>query len=293
MAAPLRLEGVVWILVATACYAGMAAFTKRLMADLDVFAIVFWRSVLVTGVALVASRAFGESVRPRHWGRLGLRSGLGLVAMLLYFWCLGQIPLGVGTTLLYTSPLFTVLLSGVVLGEARSRVTLPLALVAFVGVLMIAWPEETPSWGSNATLGVAAGLGSGLLAGLAYLTVRKLRETETSSGIVLFFALFSAVATAPMGLRNGLPDLWPHAAMLLGVGVFAGMGQLAMTHAYRIEKASLVGPFSYAQIVFSFTLGLLLFDEKIDVLTGVGMAIVIGAGAVLSRQASARAPDPR
>ncbi len=293
MVLPKRLAGVVWILVATGCYASMAAFTKRAMADMDVFEVVFWRSVLVTVIAVIASRVVGESLRPRHWGRLSLRSGFGLVAMVLYFWCLGEIPLGVGTTLLYTSPLFTVLLSGVVLGEARSKMTLPLALVAFVGVLFIAWPDGEVSWGSNATLGVAAGLGSGLLAGLAYLTVRKLRETETSSGIVLFFAVFSCLGTAPLALRNGLPDLWPHGALLLGVGVFAGLGQLAMTHAYRIEKASLVGPFSYAQIVFSFTLGAVLFGERIDAWTVGGMALVIGAGAVLSRQANARAPKPR
>lgn len=290
MGQPRRYAGVIWILVATACYASMAAFTKRVMGELDVFAVVFWRSVLVTIVAVIAARATGESMRPRHWGRLFLRSGFGLVAMVLYFWCLGQIPLGVGTTLLYTSPLFTVLLAGVVLGERSSRLTLPLALVAFGGVMLIAWPDDELAWGSNATLGVLAGLGSGLLAGLAYLTVRKLRETETSAGIVLFFALFSCIATAPLGLRNGLPDLWPDAALLAGVGLFAGFGQLAMTHAYRIEKASLVGPFSYAQIVFSFTLGMVFFGERIDWMAAAGMVLVIGAGAILSRQASAKAP---
>ena len=66
-----------------------------------------------------------------------------------------------------------------------------------------------------------------------------------------------------------------------------------MTHAYRIERAALVGPFSYAQIVFSFGLGMALFGERIDGWAVAGMVLVIGAGAVLSRQASAQAPPAR
>ena len=272
----------------------MAAFTKAAMQNSDVFAVVFWRSAVIIFIALLAARISGESVRPRHWGRLLLRSTLGLAALTCYFWCLGQIPLGVAATLLKTAPLFMVLLAGVVLGVRTRRTTLPLTVVAFGGVALIVWPSDGFDWSDRATmLGLGAGLAAGFLAALTYLTVRKLRETDTASGIVLFFAVFASIATAPLGLRDGLPELWPQGAYLGAVGLFGGLGQLGMTRAYRLEKASIIGPLSYTQIVFSFALGILFFAEEIGAGTLAGVIVVIAAGAFISRQADARAPaDP-
>jgi len=112
-----RFEGIAWILLASASFAAMGAFTKAAVAGVGVADAVFWRSVVVMLVALGLSWRQGVSLRPGNLRLMLWRSGIGLVAMGLFFWSIGQIELGLAHTLLYTSPLFMPLLSGRMLGE--------------------------------------------------------------------------------------------------------------------------------------------------------------------------------
>src|SRR5690606_5674368 len=123
-------------------------------------------------------------------------------------------------------------------------------------------------------LGTLAALASGLLAALAYIAVRKLRTTDPPSRIVLFFSIFSMIATAPFALYDGVPLDATELGLLLAVGLCASGGQLAMTRAYAVEKATVVGPFSNATVVFSFAYGLIFWDETLDASALVGMALV-------------------
>ena len=280
-----RFAGILWMVAASACYAVMAALTKAAIDDVDVFTIVFWRSVIVALVALGAARVSGCSLLPGAWKLLGIRSVLGLAAMLLYFWSLGQVSLGTATTLLYTAPLFTVLFAGPLLGEVPNRRVLPLALLAFGGVALIIGPTTL-----ELNLGSLASLAAGLFAGLAYVTVRKLRTTDPPSRIVFFFAIVCMLLSAPFAVHNGLPGTWSQAGALGGIGVFAGLGQLTMTHAYRIEKAHVAGPFSYAQIVFAFGLGALFWGERLGVLEAIGVLLIVTVGAFLSGMAGRVTP---
>ncbi len=117
-----------------------------------------------------------------------------------------------------------------------------------------------------------------------------MRETDSSSAIVVYFALFSALVSAPLGWDTAIPTRWNDLLCLLAVGLFAGIGQLAMTQAYRVEKAAIVGPLSYTQIVFSFALGFFFFGELLTPSLLAGAALVIVAGALISRQANSHRP---
>ena len=64
----------------------------------------------------------------------------------------------------------------------------------------------------------------------------------------------------------------------LVVGLGAAGGQLAMTHAYQLERASVVGPFSYATVIWSALLGWALFGEPVNLMSGLGIGLIIGAG---------------
>lgn len=283
--APHRLAGVAWILLASVSFSGMGAVTKVAMADGNVFDVVFWRSVIVSSVAWGLMRRGPVPLRPGNPKLVAARAVVGVVAMLLFFWSLGQIELGTATTLLYTSPLFTVLLSGRVLGEQRHRATLPLTAAAFVGVALIMRPT-----GADAALGAAAALAAGFLASLAYLAVRRLRETDPPARIVFWFSLSAVVVCAGPSLATGLPEHASDWLALLGVGLFATGGQLAMTRAYRLERASVVGPFSYATVVISYLLGLAIWSEVLSLEATLGMALVVVAGALLGRTAQAEEP---
>jgi drug/metabolite transporter (DMT)-like permease len=274
------------MLVSTLSYAIMGAGTKVAVPLAGLWAVIFWRSVFITLLTYVLGRARGVSMRPvNHW-LLFWRSLAGFIAMVCYFWALSQIPMATASALLYTNPVLVVLLAGVLISEQVPRGTLPLALAAFTGVLLVMRPDA-----DGLDLGEVAALTAGVLAALAYLAVRRLRTTDTTEGIVFYFSAFCVLGAVPFAFSGAFgspiptdPNAWWY---FLVVGFGAAGGQLAMTQAYQLEKASVVGPFSYATVIWSALLGWALFGEPVDATSAVGIGLIVAAGVWLSRRASA------
>lgn len=204
--------------------------------------------------------------------------------MFAFFWSLGQIKLGTASVLLHTSPLFIVMLSGKLIGEVSQKSTKLLAALSFVGMLMIVRPDTLDvEWGT------LAALFAGFLAALAYMTVRKLRSTDPPARIVFYFSAISMVVCAPLVLPGLHMYSVKEALALLGVGLTATGGQLFMTQAYRVERADIVGPFSYATVVLSYLFGLVFWGESVDLVSALGVLLIVLSGALLTR--AARASD--
>ena len=270
------------MLLSTVGYALMSVATKVSVPLSGLGSVVFWRSVIVTMVALTIARRGRVSLIPKAHGLLFWRSLAGFIAMLCYFWALGAVPIATASALLYTNPIFVVVLAGALLSEHVPKGTLPTVLVAFFGLLLLIRPDLASSWDPNSLFALLAGV----LAALAYLAIRKLRETETSELIVLYFAGFSVIVSAPWAWLNGLPEGGEAWASIMVVGLGAALGQLAMTKAYHLERASIVGPFSYATVVWNALIGVAIFGEELSVSMWAGIAIIIGCGVRLSRHAS-------
>ncbi len=291
-----RLEGILWILLASVFFAAMGAMTKQAVPNCGTAAIILSRSLVVAVIAFGILRATKTSMQPGNLRLIFLRSLGGLMAMSCFFWSLGQLQLGAATTLLYTSPLFTVLLAGLVLGEKTHKGTIPLTMVAFAGIGLIIQPETKGSM-----LGLAAALGAGIFAAMARMAVRSLRHSDPPARIVFYFSLIAAGGSLPfaLGLIPGLDTAPTPAAVsdnlhwLLGIGVSGAIGQLTMTQAYRVEQANIVSPFSYATVLLSYVLGLWFWDERLTWASGTGMALVVLSGALLSRSADAKTPPTK
>ena len=270
------------MLVSTVGYALMSVATKVSVPSSGLGTVVFWRSVSVALIAFGIARHRGISLRPKAHGLLFWRSVAGFIAMLCYFWALGSVPIATASALLYTNPIFIVILAGVLLGERVPRGTLTTVMVAFCGLLLLIRPDLASSWDPNSLFALAAGL----LAALAYLAIRKLRESETSELIVVYFASFSVVLSSPWAWFNGLPqslEAWSYIAL---VGLGAAVGQLAMTKAYHLERASIVGPFSYATVVWNTVIGVIVFGESLSLTMCAGIALIIACGVRLSQHAA-------
>ena len=128
---------------------------------------------------------------------------------------------------------------------------------------------------------VIAGLGGAFGSGVAYTLVRKLVTTEHPSVIVLYFPLVCAPATLSLG---GADFVWPTAAgwwVLLGVGCFTQLGQLALTKAMQLDEAGRVTSLSYVQIIFAAILGWLAFGEIPTQATLLGGGFIL-LGAIVS-----------
>jgi S-adenosylmethionine uptake transporter len=279
-----------WMLVAAALFAVLGACVKLAADRYHIAEIVFYRAL--TGVVALGAYAYFTHRplgTPVPWTHLR-RGAVGTAALSLWFFAAAVLPLGTATALNYTSSLF---LAAFVLGAAlRARepanaALLLTVLLGFVGVLLVL----QPSFGAGQWLGASAGLLSGLLSATAYWYVRDLaRQGEPEWRIVFYFSLSALV----LGLGGSLvTGFTAHSAagvaLLAAVGISALLAQLAMTRAYAHGHALLTASLQYSAIVFSATLGVLIFGDRIPLAGWAGMAIVIGSGALATWLAQRRA----
>jgi drug/metabolite transporter (DMT)-like permease len=111
-----------------------------------------------------------------------------------YFFALAILPLATAVTLNYTSPLFVAVLLAWWLRERVGKSLFAAVGLGFIGVILLLQPTLQPEqWA-----GALAGLGSGLIASLAYINVRELgRAGEPEARTVLWFSLITTAFGLP------------------------------------------------------------------------------------------------
>jgi drug/metabolite transporter (DMT)-like permease len=212
------------------------------------------------------------------------RGVIGGAAILFYFLSLAAakgpdaIPLTnsafLGNSYFVYAPLFGALL----IRERMCIGTVLMVIVALVGLYFIADPDF-----GNLRAGNVYGFLSGLLGGLALVTVRELRRTESAASIFLSLCVFGALA----GLVAMLAEkpVWPDSfgwALLIGIGVTSTIGQLLMTYAMRFTRAAEAGVIQMSAVIYASAAGVIWFDDPLNVRVIVGALLVIASATYIS-----------
>jgi len=279
------------MVLASLLFATMSVCVKLASKEYGAGEIVFYRGAIGLVIMAAVTRIQGGSLRSAVPSMHLWRSLTGVVALVLWFYAIGNLPLATAMTLNYMSSVWmAVFLIGgaAVMGTGRidGRLVATI-LTGFAGVALILRPtiEHDQLWHG------VVGLLSGVLAATAYLQVAALtRVGEPVTRIVFYFSVGGLIAGAALMAVNGAHS---HTAsglgLLLAVGLLATVAQLLMTRAYHVGKALVNASLQYLGIVFSLAYGVLLFDERIGVMGVAGIALIVCAGlaATLLRSRSA------
>jgi drug/metabolite transporter (DMT)-like permease len=275
-----------WMIAASALFACMGVCVKLGASLFSSAELVFYRGA----IALLGLWGFvllrRLSLATPHW-RAHLWRGLaGSVSLIMYFYAISALPLATAVTLNYTSPLFLALILAVWAGE-RVRGTLILALaLGLAGVVLLL----RPSIASEQWLGGLAALASGASAGIAYYNVRQLgRLGEPEWRTVFYFSLASTLIGLPWLIASqtvhepGVQD----ALLVLGVGGFGALAQLAMTRAYKHGKPLVSASLAYSTVIFASLFGMLLWDEVLPWPSWLGIGLIVASGLIATAQSRA------
>ena len=290
------LKGVLMRVASAFAFAIMASFAKLTSGHYSVGQVVFFRSLFALAVLVIWLRARGDFPRAiytrRPLGHLARGTG-GTGGMFSYFLAIALLPLPDVVAIGYLAPLLVVALAAIVLGEIVRIYRWSAVAIGFVGVIVMV--SEHLGEGSGSRVGALAALSSAAFASYAVIQTRRLAQTETTGAIVFYFS----VLTSFFGfLLMTLGFVWPESAplcsflagqkwstpgfydlaLLIGIGLVGGVGQILMTDCVRYADASVIAPFEYTSIIFAMGLGWWLFGEKPTPTILGGSAIVIGAG---------------
>jgi drug/metabolite transporter (DMT)-like permease len=278
------------MLISALAFALMAALVKEAgQLGIPLLQIIFVRALISVVLSLIdIGRARVHPLGHRR-GLLFARGLSGFLALTGVFYALIHLSMAQATVLQYLHPVFTALLAFLFLAERPTTATLVCIALSLLGLACIVAPYWMAGAATQAPLWpVLAGLGGALGSGVAYTLVRKLVTSEHPSVIVLYFPLVCAPGTLLLG---GADFTWPTANgwwVLLGVGCFTQLGQLALTKAMQLDAASRVTSLSYVQIIFAAILGWWAFGETPAQATLLGGGLIL-LGAIVSAWMQPRA----
>jgi drug/metabolite transporter (DMT)-like permease len=269
------LRACLWMIGAIFSFTSMAIAGRQVSFALDTFEIMTYRSLL--GIAIVCSIAYATGTwRQINTQQLGLHAVRNLshfIGQNLWFFALTMIPLAQVFALEFTTPIWVLLLSPLVLGERLTRVGLIAALIGFIGVLIVTRPGSAP---------ISAGLIAGALCAIGFafsaIFTRRLTRTQTITCILFYLTVMQAVFGLICAGYDGDIAL-PTAATLpwlVVIGCAGLFGHFCLTTALSLAPASIVMPIDFARLPTVAILGALIYGEQLDLFIFLGAALIFG-----------------
>jgi len=270
------LRAGLWMMGAVLSFSSMAVAGRVVSFELDTFEIMMYRSVvgfvLVLGVARLTGHS--RSITTRSPGLHLVRNLSHFTAQNLWFYAITMIPLAQVFALEFTSPLWVLVLSPLVLGERMTRVRALAAMIGFTGILIVARPSpETINAGTLAAAGAAIGFAGSILA------TKRLTRTETLTCILFWmtatqivFGVVCAGLDGDIALPSPASVPW-----LIVIGCAGLMAHVCLTTALSIAPATVITPVDFLRLPLIAVIGLIVYGEAIDAFVMIGAAIIFGA----------------
>ena len=282
-----QARGVAYMLAAALGFSVMSLLVKAASETFPTMELVFARSAFMAVLTFAALRLDGASPLGVDRTTLFLRGSVGAVALSLFYFGIGRLPLGDAVTIQYTAPIWTALTAALILGERVRPVVAAGAVLALAGVALVARPSAL--FGEGAALdpaGVAAVAAAAVLSGLAYTFVRKLRQTDRPMAIIFYLSWIGMVGALPFALAGGwvLPTGWQW-ALLAGIGLSTHVGQVGLTKGMQRLEAGTASAIGYVQVVLAFVWGALFLGDAVDGLSIAGAALVVSSVLLVVRRA--------
>ena len=264
-----------WMLVASFLFACMGVCVKFAAVTHSAVEITFYRSFISLILMFALVRLRGVSLVTPHWRWQISRGMVGFSALFAYFYAITLLPLATAVTLNYTSAIFLAIY--LALAGMRMRAGILGALVVgLIGVVFLL----KPTLHADQLIGGLIGLGSGVLAGMAYFSVRELgARGEPETRTVFYFSLVSSVCAGAWLVFSELHTVdFKSGLLLLGVASFATVAQLAMTRAYTRGRTMMSAALAYSTVIFSSLFGALFWGEVLDASAWFAIGLIILSG---------------
>ena len=267
------LRAALWMTGAIASFSSMAIAGRAVSLQLDTFEIMMYRSLfgicIVLGVAGFAG-TLGQVTR-RNMGVHLLRNMAHFTGQNLWFYAVTVIPLAQVFALEFTSPLWVLVLSPLILAERLTRVRVIAALLGFAGILVVTRPGA-----ESLNMGVFTAALSAVGFALSIVFTKRLTRSETITCILFYLTIMQAVFGIICAGWDGdiaLPDATTLPWLLL-IGCAGLLAHFCLTTALSIAPATVVVPIDFARLPLIAVIGMAFYNEPLDIFVFLGAALI-------------------
>ena len=255
---------------------GMDATAKYLSLEVPFLMVVWGRYFFHTVLTFSAFSIRTGSLRflkaRRPWLQF-FRAGSLFLATTTMYLAITRMQLGDATSIQFLAPVLVTALSGLVLGEHVGPRRWAAVVFGFIGVLLVARPGSGVL-GWTALLPLLTAM---LLAVYMIMTKVISSRDDTAATNCYSTALGALIQSLVVPFFWQTPTLYQWGLMIL-MGSAGAIGHFLMIKAFFSAEASVLAPFTYAQVVGAILWGLLVFGDVPSGWTLAGACVVSGSG---------------
>ena len=286
-----NITGPALIILAGCFWGTMGIFVRKLSAfgfsSIQIVSVRVTLAALAFCVVLLIKDRSGFRIAARD---IPLFLGLGVGSVLLfavcYFTAITMMPLSVAAILLYTSPIWIMLMSVLFFREKLERKKIIALVLAFIGCVLVSGISCEGITLPGLLIGLCSGIGYGLYSILGTVALRKYSPYTVTTYAFLFAAAGSWLICRPAEMVS----IFAGAAKLLPLLAFCGLTALvtavvpflAYTLGLDTVEASRAGILATIEPMVATLIGILVFSEKLTVLSGIGILLILSAVIILN-----------
>ncbi len=275
-------------------------FVRYIAEESGVWQFHMIRSIIACPVILCFCLIRQQSIKPRLFWAVALRSTLMASALVLYFGSITLMPIAEAGATLFGAPIFVLIFSVILFGTRVDRWRIIAVALGFSGMLLILRPDP-----QNLNVFALLPLLAGVLYALGQLTTRHLCSKEHTPVLLIGFfvalGILGLIGTVLFSLVR-VPDSWQLAAPFFFTGwvypterfwfwtTIQALGSLVavsgLIRGYQIAEPTYVAVFEYSFLIFAGFWGWILWQEKPDAIGFIGIFGIVAAGILITLRAA-------
>ena len=270
------LKAAIWMTGAIASFSTMAVAGREVSFAFDTFEIMLFRSVVGVIIVVFAAIAFGtlRQINRQQFSLHFARNIMHFIGKNLWFYAVTVIPLAQVFALEFTSPIWVILLSPLLLGERITLIRAVAALMGFIGVLVVTRPDM-----AGINTGVIMAASSAIFFAFTIIFTKRLTRTQSITCILFYltvlqlgFGFITAGYDGDIALPNAETLPW-----LVLIGVAGLLGHFCITNALAIAPATVVVPIDFVRLPVIAIIGMLAYGEILDLWVLLGSVIIFAS----------------
>lgn len=286
------------IIAAGSLWGMMGLFVRGLASEtLSTMEIVFFRSVVAAFIMLVVILFTDRKSLRVKLKDIWCFVGTGLVSLtafnICYFSTIQRTSMAVAAILLYTSPIFVVLLSGLLFKERITWIKIVALIVAFAGCVFVTGIVSSEGLVMDITgilIGIGAGVGYALYSIFGRYAIDRGYGSITITFYTFVFASIGMFVTSPLLSPIGITiekiasgNTLKSVMLIAGIALFATvLPYLLYTYGLSGVENGKAGIMASIEPVVAAVLGIIVYKEELSVSTFAGVILVLASIVLLN-----------
>jgi drug/metabolite transporter (DMT)-like permease len=282
------VAGVIWMILTGLCFVAVTASVKMVGDHVPAAQSAFLRYVL----GLVFLIPMWPAIRAARldrgtWMMFSLRGVAHSIAVILWFFAMTRIPIADVTALNYLNPIYVIVLAVLFLGERIGPWRIGAIAASFIGTLIIVRPGFR-----EVDIGHVAMLFTAVMMAISYFLAKILTSRASPAAVVFMLSTIVPAILAPFAWFVWVPVSWVDLGWLFLTATFATAGHFTMTLAFRAAPLAVTQPVTFLQLIWATLLGVLVFNEPVDLYVMMGGTMIISAIIIVTWRESRRTRSP-